>query len=79
MTKINSDPDWQKARASGGTNCVHVAPAWRKSSTSYSNSQCAWVAPATEGPGALVRDEWGGLLELTPGSWRALLAGVKAS
>lgn len=51
--------------------------AWRKGSASYSNGQCAWVAPAPDGPGALVKDEWGGLLALTPAAWRALLAGVK--
>lgn len=51
---------------------------WRKSSSSYSNGQCAWVAPDPSGNGALVRDEHGGILALRPLAWRGLLRQVKA-
>ena len=50
--------------------------AWRKSTRSHSNTQCAWVAPAEDG--ALVRDEHGGILALRPSAWRGLLRQVKA-
>jgi hypothetical protein len=51
---------------------------WRKSSFSFSNSNCVEVD--TDGPAVAVRDtkdRTGPVLSFTPGEWLAFLAGVR--
>jgi uncharacterized protein DUF397 len=72
--------DWRKSSHSGQGNCVEVTTsrAWRKSSRSAA-VDCVEVASE---PGVVAvrdsKDPDGEPLVLTPGTWRAFLAGVRA-
>ena len=73
--------DWRKSSYSGGngTNCVEVGT-WRKSTHSGANgANCVEVGTATAC--VVVRDTTdraGAVLTVPAGSWRALLAGIRA-
>jgi hypothetical protein len=73
---------WRKSSYSGTSgNCVEVAQAtWRKSRHSGQTQNCIEVADDL--PGVVgVRDSKnpdGPALVLTPGAWRAFVAGVKS-
>jgi hypothetical protein len=80
MTSNNSSWAWRKSSYSAQGNCVEVATgrAWQKSSHSAS-VDCVEVASQT---GVVAvrdsKDPDGAPLILTPDTWRAFLAGVRA-
>jgi hypothetical protein len=63
-----------------GRDVAVVDGGWRKS-TASGQSACLEVAQATDGEAVLLRDSKhpdGPRLRLTPGEWRAFVAGVRA-
>lgn len=80
---VEVDVSWKKStRSNPSGNCVEVNAQWTKSSRSGSSGNCVEYTTDTTDNMVAVRDSKdpdGGILEFSPDSWAAFIAGVKSS